>query len=61
MNFLSDSHAEYINQQCIPCPPDLIHIPAGLLQGGASGDKARSICRAGKNTASTTAWHKGDE
>lgn len=31
--FSSYPHAEHINQRCIPCQPDLIHIPAGLLQG----------------------------
>lgn len=31
--FSSYPHAGHINQQCIPCQPDLIHIPAGLLQG----------------------------
>lgn len=31
-----------------PRRPDLIHIPAGLLCGGARDDKTGSICRAGK-------------
>lgn len=31
--FSSYPHVKHINQQCIPCQPDLIHIPAGLLQG----------------------------
>ena len=31
--FSSYPHAGQINQQCIPCQPHLIHIPAGLLQG----------------------------
>lgn len=31
--FPSYPHAEHINQKYIPCQPDLIHIPAGLLQG----------------------------
>jgi hypothetical protein len=33
-----------------PCRTVLIHIPAGLLRGGASGDKTGSICRAVKKT-----------
>lgn len=59
--FPSYPHAEHINQRRVPREPDLIHIPAGLLQRGAGGDKAGSICRAGKNTASATAWHIGDD
>lgn len=31
--FSSYPHTGHINQQRIPCRPDLIHIPAGLLQG----------------------------
>lgn len=31
--FSSYPYAEHNNQQCIPCQPHLIHIPAGLLQG----------------------------
>lgn len=30
-----------------------------LIAQGAAGDKAGSICKAGKNTANTTARHKG--
>lgn len=32
-----------------------------LIAKGAGGDKTGSICRAGKNTASTTAWHKSTD
>lgn len=59
--FSSYPHAAHINQQCIPCQPNLIHILASLLQREPVVIKQDRYAELVKNTASTTAWHEGDD
>lgn len=58
--FSSYSHAGHINQQYI-LPTRSHPYSCRLIARGAGGDKAGSICTAGKNTVSTTVWQKSKE